>query len=105
MTTLVISANVTGAADLEDRRAMTLILDAENARRTAANETLLPVSTAAERRTSYEIMLTQRMREVHAKYIKQSEAIADSDATFRDVRNLWPDATPQKKAAAIAALQ
>jgi hypothetical protein len=105
MTTFVISANVTGQADAEDRRAMTLILNAENERRSAAGEALLPVATGAERRTSYELMLRQRLVEVHAKYVKQAEAIADSDAAFRDVRNLWPDATPQKKAAAVAALQ
>ena len=123
MTTISFTTNITGTPDAEDRRAMVMIINDENARRTEFNAqatlfnntvpppatprallTLLPLSTAAERRTSYEIVLAMRVAEVHENYIRQASERVENDVAFKDLRPLWADATPAKKAAAIAAL-
>lgn len=102
MSTVVITYNITGTADTEDRRAMEYVIAQENARRAALDppEAALPMSTATERRVSYETVMAPRMAEIHRSYINQSDV-----ATLQEVRALWPAATDAKRAAALAALQ
>lgn len=124
MTAITFAVQFTGSPDADDRRASLLILNEENARLTAYNVeatafnatnpppvtprpllTLLPVSTGAERKSSYETMLAVRITQVHEKYIKQATELVNADTTFQDLRPLWADANSTKKAAAVAALQ
>lgn len=106
MTTLAISVNVTNP-DVSDARAMKHMIRLENDRRALLNPpgVALPLSTAAERRSSYETILSATMTSAHLSYIQQANTAADSDPEFKDLRPLWVDATSAKKAAALAALQ
>ena len=116
MTTLTIATNVSNP-DAEDRRAMNKIIADENAFITRENVRLaalvppgtpIPLllnSTAAERKTSYEYCLNKILKSAHGSYIHLANAEADLDPSFQTIKPLWVDATPQKKAAAIAALQ
>lgn len=109
MATLVHSWAVTGSADQEDRLAMELAINEENARRAIYNAGLpvgdtplamLPLSTAGERKSSYETTMSAKLAEMHRALIVRSDV-----ATLADVRALWSQATDAKRAAAIAALQ
>jgi hypothetical protein len=106
MTTLVLTTNV-ATPDAEDRRAMEFIIGLENTRRAALTPpgTPLVFSTAAERKTAYETCLNALMISAHASYIKQANESVLADPQFQDLRPLWKDASVEKKAAAIAALQ
>lgn len=120
MTTLVIATNVSNP-DAEDRRAMNKIIADENAFITRENARLaalvppgtpipiLPNSTPAERKTSYEYCLNKFLKSAHGSYIKLATAEADLDPTFQSLKPYWQDATPAKRttasAAFIAALQ
>ncbi len=124
MTTVTHSYNTLGAVDADDKRAMLFVIGIENTKRqseidrlTALNNTvpppnplhviptLLPLGTGNERKSSYESIFVLRIAEVHASYIQQANTQAESDVAFKDLRPLWVDATPAKKAAALAALQ
>lgn len=102
MPTAVIAAQVTGTLDQIDRRAMLAKVNEENARRASLTPlgTPLAVSTNAELRTSYEVVLGTVLNDIHANNISQSDV-----ATLQDIRALWPNATDQQRAAALAALQ
>jgi hypothetical protein len=106
MTTLSLTTNVTNP-DAEDTRAMKYMIGLENTRRASLTPpgTPLPSSTGPERRTSYEIILAATMTSAHLSYVTQANTAADADPEFKDLRPLWADATPAKKAAALAALQ
>jgi len=102
MAVVVITSNVTGIADEQDRRAMNLLIDQENARRAALVPpgTPLPKSTGAERKASYELLLNERLAAMHASYIEQ----AGSTALFRDIRPRWEIATDAQRTACLNAL-
>lgn len=113
MTVLTFTVNVVGTPDAEDKRAMLAVIDAENARRTALNNavpppnplwTLLPKSTAAERKSSYETMMIVRMAQMHTKYIRQATDDVDTDTRWRILRAYWKDATEAQKDAVETAL-
>lgn len=113
MTTLTFTLQANGSADNEDRRAMMLVINEENARRTAFNSTtpppvtpltLLPFGTATERKTSYELLLNQRIAQIHAKYIKQAAEAVDNDSRFKALRPFWADANEATKDAVESAL-
>lgn len=103
MSTVIILANVTGSADEEDRRAIKLLIDQENARRAALDPpgTPLPDSTAAERKASYESVLALLLASAHASYIAQ----AGDRVLLSQLKPLWQAANDAKRAAALAALQ
>lgn len=103
MSTVVITANVTGTADEEDRRAMKLLINQENDRRASLDPPGEPLlqSTAAERRASYEALLAPLLAGAHASYIQQ----AGERVLLSDLKPLWQSATDAKRAAALAALQ
>lgn len=89
---IVIATNVTGTVDTPDRRAMDAQIAAENARRAALEPPGTPLanSTAAERKSSYETILSARLAEVHASYIAQAGVdLAD----VRAIRQALPNAT------------
>lgn len=103
MATLVITVNVTGSADEEDRRAMNLAIDRENEIRAAQTPpgTPLPKSTAAERKASYEAIMSPRVQSAHQSLILE----AGQQVLFKDLRPLWDVASDAKRAAALAALR
>lgn len=105
MTTIAIAANVSGTADTEDRQAIILAITQENERRTFAGIALLPFSTAAERKTSYETISAAYLTDFHKGNIALAVAATNADTQFSSLKPLWLEATPQKKAAAVAALQ
>jgi hypothetical protein len=102
MTTLAIETRVTGNADREDRNAMLHKIAEENTRRAALDPPgeVLPSSTVVEQRASYAIIMSMTANDVHRHNVSQSDV-----ATLRDVQQLWPNATDQQRAAALAALQ
>lgn len=106
MTTLSIVINVSNP-DANDSRAMRFMIEAENSRRERLSPPLspLPLSTAAERRASYETVLSGIVMAAHVSYISQANAAVESDVQFKDLRPFWADASPAKKSAALAALQ
>ncbi len=122
-----LTVNIT-ALDADDRRAALFIINQENANRAAINMSnvyanqralanipplptipdlpILPFSTAAEIKSSYEVCLAKLVVDDHARNVQQAtEAAAASLANFQQVKSLFADATPAKRAAAIAALQ
>jgi len=129
MATLIPAIQLTGTADAEDRRWMQHIIKNENNRRTIANAeitqqntqraqqtpplaplpliALLPFSTAAERKTSAESVMNTRNTEIIAKYLKSANdaaaEVATADASFRDYRTAYSEATAAKKQASLAA--
>jgi len=102
MPTAVIAATVTGTLDQADRRAMLMVVQNENARRTALTppETALPFSTNLEIRDSYKIVQTSLLNAAHLDYVKQSDV-----ATLAEIRTLWEAADDAKRNAARTALQ
>lgn len=104
MPAITITVQVAGTADEFDRRAMIFAIDKENARRqslaTPENPAvLLPKSTAAERRASYEAVMSYMDTLVHVQNISESDV-----ATLADVRARWPYATDAQRNAVLAAL-
>jgi hypothetical protein len=96
MSTLAITVQVSNP-DEEDRRAMDLIINRENARRAALTppETPLPNSTAAERRSSYESLLAPIMLDAHKQYIREA-----GDLSFKSIKARWDIATDAQRIAA-----
>lgn len=105
MATLAITINVT-MPDREDVRAMNLAIAIENTKRSVSNPVLppLPNSTPAERKTSYEVSLTASAVATHKQNIEQVLSQTGLTAEFRDLRGPFLEATPAKRAAALAAL-
>lgn len=101
MPTAIITANVTGTLDQADKRAMLLVINAENARRAAATPPgiPLPISTNIEIRSSYEFCQSALLNTAHLDYVKQSDV-----ATLQDIRILWEAASDTQRNAARAAL-
>lgn len=99
MATATATVNLTNP-DNEDRTAFKFVVDAENARRAAAvpPETLLPNSTANERKQSAELIYAQRMIDVHRSYIQQADQITKQE--FLAALAAAPEA---KRTAALAA--
>ena len=102
MSAVTFTTNVVGTPDEQDRRAFRLIVDNENARRAALTPpgTPLPASTAAERKSSYEIVLAQTVLSAHKSYIDQA---SDLVATV-ELKKRFLIATDAQQAAALAAL-
>lgn len=102
MPTAVIAATVTGTLDQADKRAMLLVVNAENARREALTppEAALPVSTNLEIRDSYKIVQSALLNAAHLDYVRQSDV-----ATLAEIRVLWEAADDTKRNAARTALQ
>lgn len=72
MSTITITVNVGGVADEADRRTMVHMIGLENATRVSG---LLPSGTNAERRSSYEEILTMRIRDAHNSYLRESDTV------------------------------
>ena len=114
MTTMTFSVQIIGPVDEEDREVMVKRIDEENARRTTLNNavpppipllTILPKDTAAERKTSAEIIATARQTQVHLKDIKQlNEETVATSKRFRDLAAFFRRADETTKEAIEAAL-
>lgn len=102
MATMVAVVQWTGNADQEDRRAMELEIGRENARRASLNPPLaaLPLSTSAERKSSYETLFVPKVTAAHQASIAESNV-----TTLADIKSVWSIGTDAQRAAALAALQ
>ena len=127
MTAITMTVKVIGTPDAEDRRAILYVvtnknteITAQNAAITAENarqELLVPpgpvtpliplylVDTNANAKTSYETIGGLVIPGWHNANIAEANRAADKDQKFNDLKPLWQDATPEKKAAALAALR
>jgi hypothetical protein len=83
---LTITANATGTIDPNERRAIEMLAEIENARRAALDPpgTPLLVDTAANRKTTYETILQARLAEIHASYISQA---GESLPSVREIKS------------------
>ena len=104
MNTLVTISNL----DATDRKAAKHHVDTENARRVATADsesetppTLLPTSTAAEFKDSYESLLAALLTDTHTSHVVYAE---EAEYQEVNVRVLWKNATSEQRAAARAAL-
>ena len=93
MTTLAIAVNVSNP-DAEDRQTMEYYITQENERRAALvpPEAPLLMSTAGERKTSYETLLNQVAADVHTHRINQAKQAAEA-TTPRDVKVAYASAS------------
>lgn len=103
-TALAFVVGFTGSPAPADIAGALLVIADENAYRAAADpvEDPLPFGTGAEIKASYLTVLAKRVTEIHESYKTQA---AEKEQTNADVRNLWLNATPEQRAAAITALQ
>ena len=104
----------TGTPGDHDIDAATLIIgnknaeiEAENERRAALDPPedplpLLPLETTAELKASYLSVLAEIVETAHNDYARQAAEQQEQEA---NVKELWRDASPAQRAAAIAALQ
>lgn len=125
MATAILTANIV-TLDADDRRAALFAIAAENVNRTNINQSnvftnqrllanipplpiiadlpMLPFSTGAEIRASYEICLAKVVIDHHKAKITEATEAAATSANLATLKPLWADATPAKRAAALAAL-
>ena len=105
---ITLDVTFTGTPNDFDIDAATHIIELENVRR--ANDldengdpvlSPLPLSTGAELKASYLLLLSGLITKAHASYIKQA---AEEQSKEDDIKQKWLDATPAQRAAAIAAL-
>lgn len=101
MPTLLIETRVTGPADRDDRDTMVDVITKENERRAALTPPGTPLlfSTVVEQRASYAEVMSVVANDIHRHNISQAFT-----ATLQDIRERWPNATDQQRAAALAAL-
>ena len=102
MPTAVIAANVTGALDQADKRAMLHIINQENARRAALDPPVDPLSVVDNQaiKASYEVVQSALLIAAHLSYVEQSDV-----ATLAEIRALWVPASDAQRNAARAALK
>lgn len=107
MSTIVISVGVSGLLDNEDRDAIMRAITLENVRRAALVPPLpvLPSTTVAERRDSYEAILQPRLVAAHAANIAVAVAQNASGTGWQQLRKEWSEATPAQRAAILAFAQ
>lgn len=107
MSSIVIAINITGALDSEDRDAILRVIAQENVRRLALVPPLpiLPSTTAAERRDSYEAILQPRLVAVHAANIEAAVSENAAGTNWQQLRKEWSEATPAQRAAILAFAQ
>lgn len=100
---LVFDATVTGTPTSFDLEAATMVVEEENARRTALDppEDPLPTGTNIQLRDSYLTIIIARIEEIHANYVRTA-ALRDHEE--KGVKDLWKNATPAQRQAAITAL-
>jgi hydroxyethylthiazole kinase-like sugar kinase family protein len=99
MSAVAIAVNISGTADTEDKQALVLIIDRENERRVFTTLPPLPKSTAAERRTSAETILSSKTQAEFQQLVAEAADKANQDNTFRSVKTKWNELTPQQRTA------
>lgn len=100
MTTFAVTSS--GAYDAIERRTALAWIADENVKRAAAVPPIaaLPTSTAAEIKSSLEKIMSVVAADVFKSRVAEYDA-----TTLKDIRELWPAASDQKRAAAVAALR
>ena len=100
MSTFAVS--ISGAFDQFERRTALAWIADENIKRAAAVPPIaaLSTSTAAEIKSSLETIMSVVAADVFKSRIAEYDV-----ATLNEIRELWPSATDQKRAAAVAALR
>ncbi len=100
---LAFDVSVSGTPNSFDLDAATMVVTEENARRAAQDPpgTPLPTGTTVQLRDSYLSILVQRVAEVHANYVKEAAA---RELREQNVKQLWENATPAQRQAALDAL-
>lgn len=103
MTTIIIGVNLT-QLDAEDLRAVKTVCYLENKRRSDASVELLDFSTGPLRKTYYESLLVEALKEIHKRNVVKSIREMDGQKPFQDLREAWSIASPEQKAAAMKAI-
>lgn len=103
MTAITLNVTFTGTPDSFDRDAAILVVDQENTRRSLQRPPLppLPKTPGNALKSSYLSVLSRRVTDVHLSYAKQA---AEKELESTNARELWQNATPAQRAAAITAL-
>lgn len=114
MTTVTHSYNQTGSPDGEDQLTRIFLIDLENARRTAFNSTVPPPvtplailskSNPAERKASVEVIINAIVPNWWRSYVEQAKAKETDSATFREVKDAYANATPERRIAGLNAMK
>ena len=102
MTTVTITTNI-ATFDRDDMAAAVMVIERENVRRAALPVPLpaLPLSTAQERRTSYQTIMAGHLLRLHLANI---QIAAISNTTVKQIRDAAMGASDAQRAAALTAL-
>lgn len=102
MTTAIIKSSITNY-DRDDWAAVMLVVERENARRAALPIPLpaLPLTTALERRTSYQTVMDAQLMRLHLANVASA---ATNNTTVKQIREAAMVATDAQRAAALTAL-
>ena len=97
--TISISVNVSGALSADDKRGLLWTIGSHNEQVYATNGVPLSTNTALALKASYEIVLSNRLQQAHASYMKDAKSTAAAKALIKD-----DDVSNQITAAVIDAL-
>lgn len=99
-----LTVDFTGRPDGFDREAAIMCIEQENERLAALDppQDPLPYETNAELKASYLAYLDDIITKAHESYKLQAAEKAERE---NNVRDLWKEATPAQRQAAVAALQ
>jgi len=100
ISTVTITANI-ATFDRDDALAARAVIAQDNVRRAAANLPLLPSTTAAEMRASYQTIMAARLMVAHLANV---ESATVSNVTVKAIRDAALVATDAQRTAALAAL-
>lgn len=97
--TLTIAVNVSGQLTADDKRGLLWTIGSHNEQVYATNGIPLSTNTALALKASYEIVLSNRLQQAHASYMKDAKSTAAAKALIKD-----DDVSSQITAAVIDAL-
>lgn len=97
--TLSISVNVSGPLTADDKRGLLWTIGSHNEQVYATNGIPLSTNTALALKASYEIVLSNRVQQAHASYMKDAKSTAAAKALIGN-----DDVSAQISAAVIDAL-
>ena len=104
MTTIAITANIS-QLDAEDLRAMRCAARAENVLRENTGKPLLDISDRPSLKQFYETHIALLMQAIHGTFIDRSVSDVEKEASFRDMKSEWADATIEQRNAARQVLR
>jgi hypothetical protein len=98
LSTAVITINVGGTLDAEDRLAINRAITLANEQRAYLQQPLLPFATGAERKASYETILLPRIIDIHSANIAVAiEAKVSEDSKLQQLKSKWAEYTPAQR--------